>query len=212
MMKTNVWIGWGASLVLAGTVWAQDAPPPMEEEGGDIGIQMIVDEETTPSLLDTPTSPADAPSMFPGVSSGQGISVMPELVTKPEPPRLSAFQMTEVKVAINFVWNDLSERRFAVLQIEPEGDFVQLMGLPTGLALDYPLVTERQKLLAQSIFEALTKYGFTPMRADLGEGQYSLQVPIASSKEDAVDAIAVVMKEGFSIAKDANLKLMTGNR
>lgn len=203
--------GWVVVGVLAGAmpIIAQDMGADEETPS----LNMIVEDEGAPSLLDSPTGGAslDGPSLLPTMTP-DSMSVLPGLDDEPEMPKLTVLQMTEVKVAVNFTWNDLSERRFAVLQIQPDGDFVQLLGMPTGLALDYPLVTDRQKLLAKQIFEALAKYGFTPTRVDLGDGQYSMQVPIISSKEAAMDAIAVVMKEGFSIPEEVNLKLITGNR
>lgn len=189
----------------------------LAEEPSDLeeapSLNMIVDEDDAPSLLDSPLNGTslDGPSLLPQMTP-EKLSVLPGLEEKPEMPKLSVLQMTEVKMAVRFTWNDLSERRFAVLQIQPDGDFVQLLGMPTGVALDYPLVTDRQKLLAKQIFEALAKHGFTPTRVDLGDGNYSLQVPIISSKESAMEAIAVVMKEGFSIPEESNLKLITGNR
>lgn len=206
---------WQQVVVVAGMLilaWSAVAEEPgMDDEATDLNI--VVEESESPSLLDSPMSrpSLDGPSMLPQVTP-DSVSVLPGLSDEPEMPKLTVMQMTEVKMAVRFTWNDMSERRFAVLQIQPDGDFVQLLGMPTGVALDYPLVTDRQKLLAKQIYEALTKFGFTPTRVDLGDGQYSLQVPIISSKEAAMDAIAVVMKEGFSIPDESNLKLITGNR
>jgi len=204
-MKRMQWL----TLFLLGSVaWAH-----AQVEGEPLEMPNIaVDEDTgVPSVFVTPDGGAtlDGPSVM---STTRPPSVLPGLKDKPEMPKLSEAQTKQVAEAVAFAWNDMSERKVAVVQIEPNGDFVQLIGMNTGLALDYPLATDRQKLLAKSIFEVLAKHGFTPTKRDLGDGQQALQVPITSSREDAIDAVAVILKKGFSIQPEAALKVITGEQ
>ncbi|MEM1058995.1 MAG: hypothetical protein AAGK14_07080 [Verrucomicrobiota bacterium] len=191
---------WSALCFVAGlaSLAAQEAEIELFEAEDFTPLQ--IDDSGPPSLLDPAGRQAPRlPSVLPGVD------------TRPA-PRLSDQQAAQANSAIDHVWNDTTERTVAVIQIEPDGDFVQLIGMSTGAVLDYPLATDRQRLLAQSIAATLVKYGYTPTRRDLGEGQQAMQVPVVSAKEDLLDAVAAVLVEGFSLRPEGSLKIITGEQ
>jgi hypothetical protein len=73
--------------------------------------------------------------------------------------------------------NSTSDNAFLIVGMENSEDFLQMTGGPTGVQLDFPMITDRQKSLESRIRESAARQGLS-VQENRGSGDLFLDIDI----------------------------------
>jgi len=126
--------------------------------------------------------------------------------TTPGKTTTSSGATSDIQGHIENLMNSKNEYAFLIITVQGTLDFIQFTGNKSGVQLDLPLITERQKELKQSFKETAKALGLAVIENKGADGSDFLDINIHESSKEIAEISAIFMERLFNITSNSKLK------
>ena len=95
---------------------------------------------------------------------------------------------------------------FVIVTVKGTGDFIQFTGDQTGVQLDFPIITARQKTKEQRFRETARKQGLAVIESKGSDGSRFLDINIEGSPSEVSRVARAFAAEFLDVTDDSDLE------